>query len=203
MKQILNIYQRLTALKRRGETTHMATPQLTPDQMVSISGLLAEYITTQRAKFSPRALPLSAQERSAMAGYFPPQLLEATRLLVLEEERLSNPDFYPMLRDLGFDDLPDQPTTTNAITFCDVIVSQGAFTNGLLFHELVHAEQYRQLGIARFAELYARGFLQGGGYEAIPLEVNAYTLDAQFGRKPSITFSVADEVARWIAEGRF
>src|SRR2546429_7268300 len=43
-----------------------------------------------------------------------------------------------------------------------------------LFHELVHAEQYRQLGVGRFAELYIRGFLSGGGYDGIPLEVNAY-----------------------------
>jgi len=45
--------------------------------------------------------------------------------------------------------------------------------DGLLFHELVHVEQHRQLGIPRFADLYVRGFLSGGSYEAIPLEVNA------------------------------
>ena len=31
------------------------------------------------------------------------------------------------------------------------------FSNGLLFHELVHVEQYRQLGIPRFSELYVGG----------------------------------------------
>jgi hypothetical protein len=53
----------------------------------------------------------------------------------------------------------------------------GDFSNGLLFHELVHVEQYRQLGIPRFSELCVRGFLNGGSYEAIPLEVSAYTLE--------------------------
>ena len=62
-----------------------------------------------------------------------------------------------------------------AITFCDVVVSHEPFSDGLLFHELVHVEQYRQLGVPRFSELYV-GFLNGGGYEEISLEVNAYTL---------------------------
>ena len=201
MKRILSIYQQLKSLKRRDETARMATPQLTPDQIASISGLLAQYITAQRARFSPRALPLSARQRSAMEAFFSPQLLDATRTLVLEDERVANPGFYPMLRDLGFDNLPDQ-SSMNAITLFDVVVSHGPFTDGLLFHELVHAEQYRQLGIPRFSELYVRGFLQGGSYEAIPLEVNAYTLEAQFARHPSRTFSVADEVTRWLSEGR-
>jgi hypothetical protein len=90
-----------------------------------------------------------------------------------------------------------------AITLCDVVVSHEGFSNGLLFHELVHVEQYRQLGITRFAELYVRGFLSGGSYQAIPLEVNAYSLGGRFESHPNEIFSVADEVERWIAEGRF
>jgi hypothetical protein len=82
------------------------------------------------------------------------------------------------------------------------VVSHQQFSSGLLFHELVHVEQYRQLGIPRFSELYVRGFLNGGSYEAIPLEVNAYTLEGRFERNPSRQFSVADEVAKWLAEGR-
>src|ERR1700674_4707496 len=81
-----------------------------------------------------------------------------------------------MLRTLGFNNLPDQSTMA-AITFSDVVVSYEAFWNGLLFHELVHVEQYRQLGIPRFSDLYVRGFLNGGSYEAIPLEVK-HTLSA-------------------------
>jgi hypothetical protein len=110
-------------------------------------------------------------------------------------------DFYPMLRSLGFNNLPDQ-STMGAITFCDVVVSHEPFSNGLLFHELVHVEQYRQLGIPRFSELYVRGFLNGGSYEAIPLEVNAYTLGRRFESDPRRMFSVEDEVGRWAAEGR-
>ena len=101
----------------------------------------------------------------------------------------------------GFNNLPDQ-SKMRAITFCDVVVSHDAFSDGLLFHELVHVEQYRQLGIPRFSDLYVRGFLNGGSYEAIPLEVNAYTLGGRFESDPRQVFSVEDEVGRWAAEGR-
>ena len=64
-----------------------------------------------------------------------------------------------------------------AITFGDVVVSHGPLAALVLFHELVHVEQYRQIGIERFSELYVRGFLSGGGYDGTPLEANAYDLE--------------------------
>src|ERR1700730_11603106 len=179
----------------------MAIPRLTPDQIAQVSGLVFQYITAQRQKYGSRAIPLSAQQKAAMAGFFSPQLLDSTRLLVLERERVGNPEFYPMLKGLGFTNLPDQ-SGMGAITFSDVMVSHESFSNGLLFHELVHVEQYRQLGIPRFSELYVRGFLSGGSYEAIPLEVNAYTLERRFESDSHRAFSVEDEVRPWAAEGR-
>jgi len=180
----------------------MVTPHLTPEQIAQVSGLVAQYITTQREKYTPRAIPLSAQQKAKMAGFFLPQLLDDARLLVLSGERVVNPDFYPMLRNLGFRNLPDQ-STMGAITFSHTVVSHGPFTDGLLFHELVHVEQYRQLGIPRFSELYVRGFLTEGGYEGIPLERNAYLLGGRYEEDPARHFSVADEVVEWIAKGRF
>jgi hypothetical protein len=130
-----------------------------------------------------------------------PQLLDSTRLVVLHGERVSNPEFYPMLKGLGSANLPDQ-SGMGAITFSDIVVSHDPFSNGLLFHELVHVEQYWQLGIPRFSELYVRGFLTGGSYDAIPLEVNAYTLGGRFESDPRRMFSVEDEVRKWAEEGR-
>jgi hypothetical protein len=179
----------------------MAAPLLTPDQVAQVSGLVAQYISTQRDKYAPRAVPLSAQQKAAMTGFFSTEFLDSTRLLVLRGERVGNPDFHPMLRRLGFNNLPDQAKMA-AITFNDVVVSHEAFSNGLLFHELVHVEQYRQLGIPRFSDLYVRGFLNGGSYKAIPLEVNAYTLGGRFESDPQRLFSVENEARRWAAEGR-
>jgi hypothetical protein len=89
------------------------------------------------------------------------------------------------------------------LTFFDVVISHVPFTNGLLFCELVHVEQYHLLGIPRFSELYVRGFLTGGGYEGIPLERNAYALGARFQTNPRQQFSVSDEVTEWIRHDRF
>ncbi len=178
----------------------MPTPKLTPDQIAEVSSLVAGYISAQRERYAARAHPLSAQQRAAVAAFFSPELLGNTRLLVLQRQRVANPDFYPALRGLGFKNLPDQSAMA-AITFCDVVVSHEPFSDALLFHELVHVEQYRQLSIPRFAELYVRGFLNGGSYDAIPLEVNAYTLEGRFRSDPRRVFSVQQEVAKWAAEG--
>ena len=179
----------------------MATPKLTADQVAQVTELVAGYISAQRGKYAPRAVPLSAQQRASLEPFFAQEVLDNVRVLVLVGERVPNPEFYPMLRGLGFKNLPDQSTMA-AITASDVVVSHEPFSDGLLFHELVHVEQYRQLGIPRFSELYVRGFLNGGSYEAIPLEINAYSLEDRFRGDVRHAFSVQAEVAQWLAEGR-
>jgi hypothetical protein len=180
--------------------TSIATPKLTHNQIAEVSRLVAGYILAQRDKYASRAVPLSGQQRAALARFFSPELLGDARVLVLEGERVANPEFYPMLRAMGFENLPDQSAMA-AITFHDVVVAHEPFSPGLLFHELVHVEQYGQLGVPRFAEFYVRGFLNGGSYEGIPLEVNDYTLENRFRADPSRGFSVQKEVAKWLAEG--
>jgi len=85
----------------------------------------------------------------------------------------------------------------------DTVVSHEPFSDRLLFHELVHVVQYEKLGIVNFAAKYVNGFLSGGSYEAIPLEMNAYQLDARFAAAPAETFSVSDQVQLWMDSGRF
>jgi len=179
----------------------MNVPRLSPELIAQLSGLVAQYISTQRGKYAARAVPLSAQQKAAISGFFSAQVIDGARLVVLQGERVSNPDFYPMLRNLGFNNLPDQ-SAMGAITYSDVVVSHEPFSNGLLFHELVHVEQYRQLGIPRFSELYVNGFLNGGSYEAIPLEINAYSLGGRFESDAGLVFLVEDEVRAWGAAGR-
>src|SRR6516165_10109369 len=109
----------------------MPAPQLSENQVAQVSALVAQYIDRKRETYAPRAVPLSKQEHAAMSGFFPQTVLASTRLLVLQGERVANPDFYPVLRSLGFDNLPDQ-SAMGAITFCDIVVSHGAFSNPLL-----------------------------------------------------------------------
>ncbi len=180
----------------------MDQTQLNPDQILQISRLVSEYLATHRDKFSPQAALLTAAQKAAMAGFFQPQVLDTVRVLVLHGSRVENPLFYPFLSGMGFSNLPDFSRMA-AITFYDVVVSHQAFTRSLLFHELVHVEQYRQLGVPRFSELYVKGFLAGGSYDSIPLEVNACTLARRFEKNPQEHFRVVDEVLRWMREERF
>jgi hypothetical protein len=180
----------------------LAITSLPPNIVTQLSGLLCQYITAQREKYRSVAVALTDQEKSKMAGFFSPEVLDEARLMILRGDRLANPDFYPMLRAMGFDNLPDL-SLMEATTFSDTVVSHRPFTDGLLFHELVHVEQYRQLGVPRFAELYIGGFLSGGGYDGIPLEKNAYGLGGRYEAAPGSYFSVAADVAGWISSGLF
>jgi hypothetical protein len=176
----------------------MASPELQPEQVAWLPVAVAEYITQRKMQYRSRAGSLSEQQQAAMTGFFIPEVLN-TRILTLQNERVINPDFYPALVAMGFRNLPDQ-SRMGAITFQDVVVSHELFTNGLLFHELVHVEQYRQLGLQRFSELYVNGFLTGGGYEGIPLEQQAYALGARYERSPQQLFSVEDAVRESIRQ---
>jgi hypothetical protein len=54
----------------------------------------------------------------------------------------------------------------------------------------------------QFRVLVCPETFSGGSYEAIPLEVNAYTLGGRFESDPRRMFSVEDEVGRWASEGK-
>src|SRR6266404_1242897 len=122
----------------------MATPQLSPEQIDQVSGAVAEYIASQRNRFFSRSAKLSNTQKAAIAGFFRKDMLGTTQIVVLDKERIGNPDFYPMLRSMGFSNLPDFSLMA-AVTFKDIVASHEPFSNDLLFHELIHVEQYRQL----------------------------------------------------------
>jgi hypothetical protein len=179
----------------------MNAPNLLPAQIAHISGLVAQYIRAQQDAYRAAAVPLTDGQRMTMAGFFPDTILQTARLCVLRGARVANPDFYPALQQMGFRNLINFDQMA-AITFENVVVSHEELTDQLLFHELVHVEQYRQLGIDRFAQLYVQGFLTGGGYDGIPLEMQAYALDARFHRAPATRFDVTSEIAEAIRADR-
>ncbi len=182
----------------------MPLPKLNPAQIQRVIQRVTEYIERQRQTYRPSALALDPNKLAAMRPFFPASTLEAARLAVLVGDWVGNPPFYGKLVRMGFeaDSLPNFAFMT-AITFVDTVVSHEPFTNSVLFHELVHVVQYQKLGLIEFAAKYVRGFLGGGSYEAIPLEMNAYELEARFAAKPTNSFLVADEVEKWIDSDKF
>jgi len=179
-------------------------PKLTDSQIAWVIQQVAAYIGEQRDIYVHRALPLDANQRAAMRPFFRAAILDSARVLVLSEERVGNPPFYGDLIKIGFsgNSLPNFAHMA-AITFVDTVVSHEPFTERVLFHELVHIVQYEKLGLPDFSARYVRGFLSGGSYKAIPLEMNAYELDARFAAGPTIPFHVEAEVQSWIDAGKF
>jgi hypothetical protein len=182
----------------------MSLPNISAAQIEWIVKQVATYIERQRLTYIRRAVPLSQSQNATMQPFFPKSTLNAVRVVVLGGERVGNPPFYGELLRMGFEagSLPNFATMT-AITFVDTVVSHEPFTNRVLFHELVHVVQYEKLGLMGFAAKYVTGFLSGGSYEAIPLEMNAYELDARFAVEPAKAFSAAEEVQAWMHGDRF
>lgn len=181
----------------------MPLPTLSVNQVEWIVQQVVSYIGHQRQTYRPGGASLSFGQKTAMPPFFSEPVLDSIRLVVLAGQRVNNPPFYGELVQMGFSpvDLPDFVEMA-AITFVDTVVSHEAFTDRLLFHELVHVVQYEKLGLEEFASKYVRGFLSGGSYERIPLEMIAYELDTRFAEMPTSVFSVEDEVQRWLRAGR-
>jgi hypothetical protein len=180
----------------------MQNLRIGPEQLARLSAGLAEYINVQRVKYFDEAVPLTAPQRTAMAGFFTPEVL-GSRLLEGANGRVDGPDFYRPIDAMGFD-IPRRMIEV-ATTLYDVIFSNICvpFTNKHLFHELVHVEQYRQLGIEKFAASYLQGLLAQEGFVGIALERQAYGLSVSYEYEPDRIFSVEGEVSRSIHRQEF
>jgi hypothetical protein len=182
----------------------MSFPKLSDQQIAWVVQQVVGYIEQQRQIYRGAAVPLNSSQTAAMQGFFPASTLDSTRIVVLSGQRVSNPPFYVKVIKMGFEagSLPDF-ALMSAITFVDTVISHEPLTDRLLFHELVHVLQYEKLGVSEFATKYVMGFQRGGSYKAIPLEMNAYELDARFAAAPTEIFSVEAEVEEWIRTSRF
>ena len=174
----------------------MDLSKLSPAMIGQLVSMVEDYISSSQKKYAPQAVPLTEDQRTAMQPFFPAEILDNVRLCVLRGSRVPNPSMYSMAKMMGIRNLPDFAGMA-AITFVDVVVSHVEFSNDLLFHELVHTVQYAQLGLKEFARRYVQGFIDGGSYEEIPLEKNAYDLEGRFSADPQQVFPVAEEVQRW------
>jgi hypothetical protein len=155
-----------------------------------------------RTRHRATAAPIPDDALRALAGFFPPETLGAARLAIVPRIPLSR--FLRLARRLGISAVDADRLL--GITYLDTIVvpekRAGPVPLSTLFHELVHVEQARQLGVRGFVERYVRGWLENGRrYAAIPLERDAYTLERRFRAAPDEPFDVAAEVTRRLAEG--
>ena len=125
------------------------------------------------------AIGLNPVERAGLAGWYSAATLDAAR--VRRVSQIENPDFYVQLGTIPLDF-----RTMTGITYGDtVLISDSQVPSetplSLLFHELVHVVQYTVLGVDEFARRYVQGWADNAfDYFRIPLEVQAYGLQAEF-----------------------
>jgi hypothetical protein len=163
-----------------------------------------EWIVEQRELFLPQARALEDSERSGLAGYFSEKVRSSAR--VAFADKVPNPPFVEnLIKQLAFIGKKVQFdfSTAAGITFGECIVIAGrALPIDLLFHEMVHVEQYEQLGVPGFARAYIDGIVAADFvYESIPLEAIAFSMSSRFvaGEK----FNVAAELTPWLQSRKY
>ncbi|HLX84715.1 MAG TPA: hypothetical protein VKR59_12510 [Terriglobales bacterium] len=163
---------------------------------------VASFMRDQRDHYFPVAKALTAEQTGRLGSYFPADLLNRIKVVELQGARVSNPAFYPQMRALGFNNLPDF-AHLNSLTFIDVLVFNEHMLERTLFHAMVHAAQYQVLGLERYTELFVRGFVDVRFHFLIPLEAHAFLLESRFARPNPDRFSVEDEVRLWAKQNRY
>ena len=124
------------------------------------------------------------------------------RFVELHGNRLPPPPFYDRAKSAGVANLPDT-THMASLTFVDVIVFNEEFSLRALFHGLVHAAQMQILGLERYTDLFVRSFLRTQAHFNVPLERQAFTLEAKFAAHPEGPFPVEEQVRLWLREKRY
>jgi hypothetical protein len=195
-------YQGVESRVLKPEAQRELFTQGTPEQIAEAVGWLCDYLRQQRENYFPKAEPLSASHKTALARYFRPKLLEQVRVVELKGARVPVPDFLVQVRALGFENVPDVQHL-ESLTFIDVVAFNERLSERALFHALVHTVQIQVLGLERYAELWIRGFIKGRAPYTVPVEVHAFSLASKFLRPLAETFSVEDQVLHWAAGNRY
>lgn len=175
---------------------------LSASQVVEAVQQVTNYLWSQRQAHYSSGTPLSARQKEALQAFFSPALLDRIRTVEMHGWRLPPPPFYSQARSLGIENLPEL-THMASLTFVDVIVFNDLIVERSLFHGLVHAVQFQQLGIERYTDLFVRAFLRTRAHFSVPLETHAFSLESKFAVSPGKAFSVEEQVRLWIREGRY
>jgi hypothetical protein len=166
-----------------------------------IAGVM-KYMRGERELYVRHGEPLGAEWKAAIEGYFPQDLIERVRTVTLTGARIPPPPFYAKAKEMSGGRFPDFVHVAS-FTYIDIIVFHDEIKARPLFHGFVHATQVATLGFERYMDLYVRAFVKNLSWMAIPLEDQAYQLEARFAKNPTESFSVGDEVRAWIEQGRY
>ena len=180
----------------------MPVAVISEDELAATVQEVIENARKREETYLRRGIHLSPAEKHHVRGFFPDRLLDAVKVLELEDERVSNPPFQERARRRGYRLMLDFAHMAE-ITHPRLIIFQEKMTPRLLFHALVHVLQYEVLGRERYLELYVRAFVQTGSYTSVPMEMQAFNMDERFTEDPDKSFDVEAEVRAWAATGKY
>lgn len=153
-----------------------------------------DWVKQLRELHRPQSQTLAEEMRGTLAPFFEPRILDSARFCLINE--IPNPQFYRLLP--PGTSIPIDFRSMAGLTVGDTVLLAQSRINPnesiepLLFHELVHVVQYDLLGVDEFIQQYVNGWAACGmRYDKIPMEQEAYSLQAKFGDKTSEDFSVA------------
>jgi hypothetical protein len=170
-----------------------------------VAEMIAEitaYLRREKSLYLPASVPLTPTWKTTLQHYFPKTLLDTVKTVALEGARIPPPPFYSQAVAMSSGSFPDFVHLAS-VTYIDVIVFNDAIAARTLFHGLVHAQQMAFLVLEKYVSFYLRGFLKTRSWINIPLEAQAFQLEARYAMTPPELFSVEEEVKLWAAEGRF
>lgn len=141
------------------------------------------WVQRRRRRYRHGGCALNAAERRVLSPYFDSSLLDRVRVCRVKRIEAGLPRW--LMRSLKLPGSADISAAAG-MAFGDAVViaeidAKRTRPMSLLFHELVHCEQYRVLGILGFLRRYLRGWAKSGfEYRAIALEEQAYELQDRF-----------------------
>jgi hypothetical protein len=150
------------------------------------------WIGARRRAYLRVGRALSRGELLMLGPYFGESLLASVR--IAEVERIESPGLYGMLRALRLPCPPDLSTVSGMAFGNAVVLARSGRELSVLFHELVHVVQWRELGVRGFVARYVREWVESGGaYLDIPMERMAFEMQGRFDQGD--VFDVESEVA--------
>jgi len=176
--------------------------EFTEARIVEIVGGVAAYFSGERKLYFPHSEPIASEWRLPIEPYFSKKMLDKVKIVVLQGARIPPPPFYAEALRMTGGRFPDFVHMAS-VTYVDVIVFNERIESRPLFHGVVHAAQIEILGFERYVDLYVRGFVKNLSWLAIPLEDQAYKLDARFAEAPRDVFSVEEEIRQWFKQGKY
>lgn len=180
----------------------MDIPQLPEARVAEMIAKVVEYFRQERALYQRASEPFAPVWKFSLQEYFTKSLLDTISTVTLEGARIPPPPFYSEALAMSGGRFPDFVHLAS-VTYIDIIVFNEAIARRTLFHGLVHAQQMAALGLENYVSFYLRGFLKTRSWTSIPLEAQAFQLEARFAMTPPEVFSVEEVIKLWARDQRY